>query len=245
MSAAGSPSSDAQDLEHRVSIARPQRDDLAQLRVVARRRNTRRRLRPAVACRWLRTRVDARTRQVRPRRANRPHHDGSRRDVADVRQLELHGAIEQAALERVDVSATESLRHRHGNRRASDRGAHQRRVLRCARQHDEQLNQSATDGIAKAIEPDVDDRLGGALVMRGDRREEDLVTGLEERTAERGFAGARGERATESGKHQRAEPSDHKRQRRRGRRDREAEAARARAGPTRSAPRRPAGSRPA
>ncbi len=204
----------AKHLEHGITIPRPQRQDLAHLRVAARGGDT---------CRRRRRRLALRPRDERPRCANRAHHDGSRRDVADVRQLELHGAIEEAALERVDVSATESLCDGDGNRRAPDRRAHQRRILRRARQHDEQPNQATTDGIAEPIEADVDDRLRRALVLRRDRREENLVARLEERASKGRFAGSRHERATESGKHQSTQSADNEGQRRRGCRDREPE----------------------
>jgi hypothetical protein len=104
-----------------------------------------------------------------------------------------------------------------------DRRTHHRRVLASRRKDEEQSNQAASDGISKTVETDIDDGLSGAFVLGGDGCEEDLVAGLEERAAERGFTPARDERTFQSWEHETAEPADRERKRRRGRRHRQPE----------------------
>ena len=83
---------------------------------------------------------------------------------------------------------------------------HGRRLL-CGRQHGEQQsNDAAAHGIAQAIQADVDDRLGGALLRGRDRRVEELVARAEQRAAEYRFAAAGDHRALEAGRDQAAMP---------------------------------------
>ena len=99
------------------------------------------------------------------RRAQRAQHGGPRGDVFDIRQVELDGAIEQTALERLDVAGAEPSGDDNRDRGARHRREQDRAVLACRRQQDQQAHETAADRVAQAIEADVDDRLGRALLV--------------------------------------------------------------------------------
>jgi hypothetical protein len=107
----------AEDLKYGLAVARSQCHDLAHLRISDRRRNA---SRGHVAHG---PRLDLGSRDRRSRCPDRSHHDSAGGDVPDIRQLEFHGAIKEATLERMDVAATEPLRHNHRNCGARDRRA--------------------------------------------------------------------------------------------------------------------------
>ena len=69
--------------------------------------------------------------------------------------------------------------------------------------------------IAQPVEPDVDDRLGGAPLVRLHRRVEDFVARPEQRAAEDRLAAARRDDARQARRDDRAEPADEQRRRRR------------------------------
>ena len=153
-------------------------------------------------------------------------HQRPGRDIFDVGEIELDGAVEQAALERVDVAAIQPAggersapaEHDDGERRESPSTARPARAAAPPRRTSRRRPRRPGD------RSHVDDRLGRALLGRRNRRVEQLVAGAEQRAAEHRLAAARERSGCRSpGATRPADAAGEQRQRRRARRQRQAE----------------------
>ncbi len=192
----------AQHRHDPIALTRTQREDLVDLRVDAL-RNRRRHM-------------DLR-RQPLPRQgaAHRPQHDRTRRQVLDLREIELDGAVQQAALQRVHVAAIQAAGDDERQRRTGDGHEEDDVVLRGGREQQHHLHDAAAERVAEAVDADVDERLRRTLFSHRDRRVEELVPRPVQRTAEYRFPAARRRGAGEPRRQQAADTAGQQRERRR------------------------------
>ena len=163
------------------------------------------------------------------RRANdcdpseRPPHRRERRKILDVRQIEFHGSVQEASLERLYVPASQMARHGDCSSRARDGERKDCHALLSRKKQEDQLHGSAADGVSEPVECHVDDRLDGALLSRWNRRVKQLVAGAKEGAAQHRFAAARDREALDARRQKPAETSSDHGERWCGRRHRQTE----------------------
>ena len=123
----------------------------------------------------------------------------------------------------MDVAAVQPAGDAERRRRRQQRQCEDRRGVSGRRQEQREEHEPAADRVPEAVEADVDERLRRAFLGRRDGRVEELVARAEERSAEHRFAAPRDDRTAEAGREEAGEAAEKERERRRGRRDGEAQ----------------------
>ena len=95
--------------------------------------------------------------------------------------IDAAAAVDEAGLERADIAAIQTARGDNRAGGADDGEPENRRRLDRGKEHHGESHQTAAERVAQTIEGDVDERLGGPLLGRRNRRIEQLIAGAIQR----------------------------------------------------------------